>query len=301
VEETENCKMAMTTNWHNIDEGLFPEPHEPVLLAKEPTEEFVNKCRLGRIVSEDNTGEKGWFVDNEFGVITLSSRKYWAHLIEKPLGVPDSEDENILEAWLKGYMSKLASFEKKFQKLAECMISSGKGIYPLDYYVSGVLNRSLSLIYGFETLIASANFISAVHLVRPHLDNYLRLSAAWLVEQPHDFANRVWKGDVIRKMKDRDGKFMTDAYLKEKAAIDYPWITDVYEASSGFIHFSNKHIMNATSLSTDNDNALVTFIGKTDNNVSYHSKLEAVIGMIEISNCISNQVFGWVDTKRING
>lgn len=291
----------MKITWHNVDEGVFPEPHEPVLLARYPTNDLLKECRLGRLVLEDNSSEKGWFVENYPGVITLTSRKYWTQLIEKPLGIPDTENQIVLEAWLKNYLSKLTSFEKKFQKLAECMFSSGKGLYPLDYYISGILNRSLSLVYGFETLITSINFISAAHLVRPHLDNYLRLSAAWLVEQPHDFANRIWKGDVIRKIKDREGKLMTDAYLKEKAAIDYPWISNVYEASSGFIHFSNKHIMNATSLSPDKEDSLVTFIGKTDNNVSLHSKLESIICMIEISNCIVKQVFGWIDTKRIKG
>lgn len=59
--------------------------------------------------------------------------------------------------------------------------------------------------------------------------------------------------------------------------------------------------MNATSLSTEKVDSLVTFIGKTDNNVSIQSKLEATICMIEISNCIVSQIFGWIDTKRIKG
>ncbi|WEA01709.1 hypothetical protein [Mucilaginibacter sp. SJ] len=118
---------------------------------------------------------------------------------------------------------------------------------------------------------------------------------------PHGFATEVWKGNPIRKIRDTDGKFMTDSYLKEKATIDYPWIADVYEATSGFIHFSDKHIANATTLTKGKESSLTTFIGKVDNQVYYESKIEATIGMIEISNCIAKQVFGWIETKRLNG
>ncbi len=269
--------------------------------AKEPTTNFINDCRLGRIVLEDNTNEKGWFVDNELYVIALDSRIYWSPLLETQHGIVETKNEAILKDCLKKNMDCLILFEKKFKFLAACMITSGKGVYSLDYYISGILNRSLSLIYGFETLLSSANFLSAAHLVRPHLDNFLRLFAAWLVSDSHIFATNVWKGDIIRKMKDRDGKFMTDSYLKDKATEDYPWIANVYEATSGFIHFSKKHITNATRLNDEQEATFTTFIGKVDNNVSYESKLEATIGMIEISNCIAKQVYGWVETKRING
>ncbi len=287
--------------WYNIENEEYPDWAEPVLLAKEPTDELLKNCRLGRMVSSDNTNEKGWFIGNDDQVITLASRPFWAKLTEKPIGIPDTEKEEVLKDFLDGYMKSLGHFEKKFQLLAASMIKSGKGLYPLDYFISGILNRSLSLIYGFETLIGSANFLSAAHLVRPHLDNYLRLSAAWLVDEPHTFATNVWKGDIIRKMKDRTGKPMTDTYLKDKATVDYLWIADVYEATSGFIHFSDKHITNATKLTKEKERSLTTFIGKVDNDVSYVSKIEATIGMIEISNCIAKQVYGWIDTKRIKG
>ncbi|KAA8480057.1 hypothetical protein BDE36_2409 [Arcticibacter tournemirensis] len=287
--------------WYNIEDGKLPEMEEPVLLAKQPTDDLLSKCRLGRMVIEDNTHEKGWFVGNDTEVINLASRPYWIKLIDVPIGIPENENEAILKGFLENYMQSLRLFEKKFQVLAVGMISSGKGLYPLDYFISGILNRGLSLIYGFETLIGTANFLSAAHLVRPHLDNYLRLSAAWLVTEPHTFANNVWKGEIIRKMKDRNGKLMTDRYLKDQAAIDYPWITSVYEATSGFIHFSDKHIANAIKLTKDKEQSLTTFIGKVDNEVSMEAKIEATIGMIEISNCIAKQVYGWIETKRIKG
>ncbi|MCT3702490.1 hypothetical protein HZQ89_08690 [Elizabethkingia anophelis] len=291
----------MSITWNNINEGQLPELEEPVLLAREPTTDLIKNCRLGIMVEEDNSNERCWFVGNDNHLITLQSRIYWTYLLEKSLSIPDTEDLTILEKLLEEYLLKLQLFDKKFQKVAECMMQSGKGTYPLDYYISGILNRSASLIYGFDTLIKSSNFIAAAHLVRPHLDNYLRLLAAWLVKEPHDFANEVWEGVAVRNIRDRDGKKMTDAYLKEKATTDFSWIENVYNETSGFVHFSNKHILNTTTLSSDKKDTLVTFIGKIDNKVSFHSKLEAVCTMIEISNIILSRVYGWIHTKRMKG
>lgn len=290
----------MSIIWNNITEGVFPEVDEPVLLAKEPTDNLVIDCKLGCMIGDKSQGNS-WFVGNECHLIPLTSRQYWVYLLEKSLEVPNTEDITILKDVLQEYLEKLQLFDKKFQMVAASMIKSGRGLYPLDYYISGILNRSSSLIFGFETLIKSSNFISAAHLVRPHLDNYLRLLAAWLVEQPHEFAQAVWGGATIRNFRDRSGNKMTDAYLKEKASEEFPWIENVYNETSGFVHFSNKHILNTTTLSSEKENTMTTFIGKTDNKVSYQSKLEAVIVMIEISNAILKRIYGWIETKRTKG
>lgn len=152
-----------------------------------------------------------------------------------------------------------------------------------------------------KLLIKSANYVTAAHLVRPHLDNYLRLYAAWLVDNPQDFAKQVWAGTLVLKIKDKNGAPMTDAHLKSKAVKDYPWMEDVYNETSGFVHFSDKHIANATSLSKEKERTLETCISETDNNVTNQSKLEAILCMIEISNCIAQLIFGYVYTKRVKG
>lgn len=291
----------MSIKWYNLNDGFQPEADEPILLAKEPTQDLINGCKIGSLIIHKDSGEIGWFVGNNCNIIKSSSRTYWAYLSEKELYIPDTDDIETLVNCLQEYMLKLQCFEKKIQKLGECMMTSGKGIYPLDYFIAGILNRSLSLIYGFDTLVNSENFIGALHLVRPHLDNYLRLSASWLVENPHDFAKDVWKGIAIKDIRDRSGKKMHDAYLKKKATEEFPWIENVYNETSAFVHFSNKHIVNATTLSSEKERTFTTFIGKTDNNVSYESKIEAVIGMIEISNLISSSVYGWIVTKRMKG
>lgn len=286
-------------NWVPIADRL-PEEYKPVFLIKF-NNHSISEADIGYLLTSDDGKEQGFFVDNDEKVLKLHARHSWSYINENNLGMPDLLDDQ-LEPFVHLFLERLRLFDEKFRRMASWMIRSGNGSYALDYYISGILNRSLSLIYGFETLIVSRNFIAAAHLVRPHLDNYLRLNAAWLSKKPHDFAYKVWMGEQVGNIKDRDGNLMRDKYLKEKATERYPWMKNVYDETSGFVHFSAKHIRNATSFVKRQDEYfLQTFIGKTDNDVSNEHKIEAIIGMIETCNAIADAVFGWIDTKRIKG
>lgn len=284
-------------NWIKISERL-PEESKPIFLIKNESDN-INMADVGRLLISDDGTEKGFFVDNKMKILQLHARSFWMYVEEKTFFVPNKPDEE-LEPTVLDFLSRLRFFDEKFRRLSYWMINSGEGIYPLDFYVSGIVSRSLSLIYGFESLIVSRNYIAAAHLVRPHLDNFLRLNAAWLTKNPHEFANKVWKGEQVNKLKDRNGVFMSDRYLKDKASERYPWMNSVYTETSGFIHFSNKHIKNAMSL-TNKEDIIETFLGKTDNNVSNKNKLEAIMCMVETCNAIADAMFGWIETKRIKG
>lgn len=272
---------------------VLPEEFKPVFLTKNE-DDGVSMADIGYLLTSDNGKEKGFLVDNNTKVVKLHARSFWMYLEEKTFFVPDVEDKDLGQTVLD-FLERLRFFDEKFRRLSFWMIKSGHGLYHLDFYVSGIISRSLSLIYGFETLILSKNYVSAAHLVRPHLDNFMRLNASWLVENPHEFASKVWAGEQVRKLRDREGKLMVDAYLKQKATELYPWMKDVYEETSGFVHFSNKHINNAISV---DEEMLTTFLGKIDNNVSNKVKLEATMCMIETCNAIADLIFGWIDTKR---
>ena len=49
---------------------------------------------------------------------------------------------------------------------------------------------------------------------------------------------------------------MRDSYLRDKTAEDFPWMNDVYNETSGFIRFSNKHPDNANNPSARKDNSM---------------------------------------------
>jgi len=140
----------------------------------------------------------------------------------------------------------------------------------------------------------------ASHLVRPYLDNFLRLSAAWLVKNPHEFANEVMKGKKVEEIFDKENakQKLKDWYLRNKATESYSLIAEVYNQTSGYIHFSSKHIYNPI-VKVDLENATVgTYLTKFDSEtVTDLNRIEAVLVMIEISNCILEYAYGWARTK----
>lgn len=194
-------------------------------------------------------------------------------------------------------LEQIDNFEQTFKELSKQMMAPGQDLFPLDMLAIGVINRSLSLLSGFTTLIRSKNYIAASHLVRPHLDNFLRFHAAWLVNEPHEFAMQVMKGTRIDQLKDRKGKKMRDSYLVEIASIQYPWIQNVYKETSGFIHLSKKHVFTSTILKDKEERTVEFRVSKEDKYVPDEAKLEAAECVIEITNCIILLIEGWIWSK----
>lgn len=150
-------------------------------------------------------------------------------------------------------LQKLRTYKERHIELGKYMLApeEAQGIFMLDLLASAVMNRSLNLLLGFCSLIEARNFVAAAPLLRLQLDNVLRLSAAWLVDAPHDFAWQVIRGTQVRNMSDRDGQKMHDGYLVQKLAVENPWVPEVYKQTSGYIHLSEKHVFNAVSPEED--------------------------------------------------
>jgi len=196
-------------------------------------------------------------------------------------------------------LKQLESFETKFFDLAKKMFEPGKTyIYPLDLMTNAIMDRSLSLIFGFTSQIRSNNYLCAAPLVRLHLDNLLRLYAGYIVKDPHEFAMKVLKGQHVRNMIDQNGNKMTDKYLVDQLTKEYKWIQNVYKETSGFVHFSNKHIFSSSEITNEKGGILHFSISKEDRFVSDDSKLEAINCMIEISEILFDFLYGWTYTKR---
>jgi hypothetical protein len=105
--------------------------------------------------------------------------------------------------------------------------------------------------------------VSTRSLLRTHLNTALRFSAAWLVENPHEFATLAISGRPINKLKDRAGKGLTDARLVEIRSRDWPWLPKVYENLCGYVHFSAPHLFDAVE-SVDEEGHINLLIFEAD-------------------------------------
>ena len=174
----------------------------------------------------------------------------------------------------------------------------GGALYSVDLLAWATINRSISLIHGFETLVEKRNFIAAAPLLRLQLDNCLRFYAVYLVSDSHKFAANVLKGCHVRKMKDKNNALMTDGYLVSRLAEHHPWIERVYKRTSGYIHLSEAHIVNIfVQPRSDPTDLMNISIGVGDNfsdETLYEEATEAFIAATQI---LFKYLIGWLQTK----
>ena len=114
-------------------------------------------------------------------------------------------------------LNELRAYRAKHFELGRYVYESGS-MYPLDLLATAALNRSLNLMNGFCDLIEARNFLAAAPLIRLQLDSCLRFSAAWLVDDPHNFADKVLHDKRVDRLRDRDGNELRDRYLVAAAS-----------------------------------------------------------------------------------
>jgi len=161
---------------------------------------------------------------------------------------------------VKAELEKLSKYQGCLPHLGHEVITARNGaLYPLDFVVIGIVKRSLSIASAFKTLVTDWNMVCARALLRMQIDTVIRFSAFWISGNPHQMAVEVMQGNQINKMKDRDGKKMTDAYLVKKLSHEFDWMPTVYQYTSGYIHFSERHLFDPIA-SLEEDDRLVKFI-----------------------------------------
>lgn len=182
-------------------------------------------------------------------------------------------------------LDELDELESDFKSIAKELLPSLNQSH-LVMLAIGVINRTLALNYGFSTLIRTNNFIAAAHLVRMNLDSYLRMHAARMVDDKELYASEILKGTRVFSLKCKSGKPLKDGYIKDNAAEYYPWMKQVYEVSSGFVHLSRKHVFTNMKVLDLEKGLFETSISKYNKYVPEESQIEAIDCMIQISKTI---------------
>lgn len=106
-----------------------------------------------------------------------------------------------------------------------------------------ILQRSLLLTDGFIDMIEKRNLLCAKPLIRLQIDNAMKLNAVNEVADPEEFVYHLVSGWRIDKYRSKDGIPLADFYLKDCLNDRYPWVADMYQELSSFIHLSDKHFI----------------------------------------------------------
>lgn len=194
----------------------------------------------------------------------------------------------------------LESDEKKLIDLCAKMAKAHDGdFYPFDIFASGAANRSIALSVGFRTMIRDKNLICAGALLRLQLDTAFRFFAGFIVKDPHQFAKDVLAGKQIRKFTDMEGKKLTDKYLVDSLAKEFPWAKSIYEKTCDYIHFSGTHLSHAINVkeSLDGNKTFACKIGAVDREFPDQTYLDAIIAFQQSTLIFVLYLNGWIYTK----
>jgi hypothetical protein len=195
-------------------------------------------------------------------------------------------------------VASLRATRKDHLRLAEKVLrADGGNLFGVDFVVLAVLQRSLSLIDGFTLMLERRNALCAAPLIRLQIDSLLRLYACWLVHDPHAIAEKLLRGVPLSKVRSRDGQGLTDAYLRRKACERYPWVTRVYEKTSGFIHLSAAHMIAPVTGVHPNERSLDMCVGSFAREWREDEMVEAIDASAEATNSLLHLCDSWVFTK----
>ena len=179
--------------------------------------------------------------------------------------------------------------------LQDTLAADGGKMFPLDFLAAAAIKRSLSLCSGFAALVRAKNYSSSAVLLRLQLDSCLRFFAAFIVDNPHDFSHRVLKGEHVRNQKDRNGQKMTDRHLVNTLGEKYEWMPRVYEATSGFVHLSERHIFNIVRPSDEEDTISMAITYEDD--YPEYLWVEMADGFLASTDALFEYLKGWQFTK----
>jgi hypothetical protein len=201
---------------------------------------------------------------------------------------------------LEASIEKLANLNEAHLEIGRQMFEAfGGAVYGVDLLAAGALNRSKAHIAGFRHLVETRNLICAGALLRLQLDTALRFYAAFRVEKPHDFALAVLDGKRVRDLRDLDGQKMTDAYLVRKLGDEFPWVPQVYERTSGYVHLSDVHLLSVMSVADESEakRSFTIKISEEDKPLPEWIYIEAVDAFRAATDILLRYIRGWVFTK----
>jgi hypothetical protein len=186
----------------------------------------------------------------------------------------------------------------KILDLGQKMVSAyGGSLYPVDLLAIGAIKRIISMSGGIKLLVNAFNMVCARSLLRLHIDTALRFFAVFLVKEPHDLVMKVMSGEQINSMEDTSGKKMTDAYLLSKLASEYSWLPNVYKNLSGYVHFSDQHLVSPVQ-NIDTETRYVQYvIHEKDTKYPEFSWVEVVDCFNESTDIFIKYLEGWIFTK----
>jgi hypothetical protein len=169
-------------------------------------------------------------------------------------------------------------------------------VFPIDLLILSGIKKTLSINKGYLDQLRSNNYTCAAALLRIQVDSALRLFASTIAKDTNKLVSDFIEGKPINKLRDFRGKLLTDTYLHTELSKQFPWVTSVYEQSSGFVHLSEKHFF-ATFKNMSKDRTANLVLSDEDDHVTDVSKNKTTIAMLAVNKLIFEICENWLSLK----
>ncbi|GAA1719546.1 hypothetical protein [Brachybacterium phenoliresistens] len=144
---------------------------------------------------------------------------------------------------------RLDALRRQHPDVANLALSVAEGqVFPTDLLVIAMIQRSYGVVDALIDAVDSYNIHAAAPLLRLQLDTLFRAHYA-ASGNSDELAMRLLEGKEFRRMKDSEGKTLNDGRLKDLAAAAHPWAPEVYDKTSGWVHFSLSHMLATVQVS----------------------------------------------------
>ncbi|MBT0992974.1 hypothetical protein KIN34_01540 [Cellulomonas sp. DKR-3] len=122
-----------------------------------------------------------------------------------------------------------------------------------DLLVTAMVQRSYGVVDALIDAVDTYNMHAAAPLLRLQLDTLFRAHYIASCADLDALVGRLLGGEEFRRIKDLEGRPLTDARLQELAAAHHAWAVPVYRETSGWVHFSVNHMRATTQVGSDRD------------------------------------------------
>lgn len=197
------------------------------------------------------------------------------------------------EACLQKVYDACTIIEKQIDqtiKLSQYVI--GNTFTKYDLFLCPLLNRSIQLSQGFMVLIKQRNLTCAGSMLRLQLDNCMRLYASTIADDQNALIDCVISGKKISSLRDTNGQKMSDKFLKDGLAQYDSQFADVYDNTSGYIHYSGKSFYQSISASNGEEYDISIRISKEPSEKVNEALCECIDAFIHYTNFFMRMMEG---------
>jgi hypothetical protein len=189
--------------------------------------------------------------------------------------------------------------------------STGRVLYHSDLVLLSFIARSFELIDAFVGAVDRWNLSLGSVIVRLQVDNVLRAHLIATSPEPHAILVHLLNGEPLQRYRlperqvlmlppaDRKDNRATDKNLRSLAAAVHPWVDELYETASQWVHHSAAHVLTTWKVTPDDTTGAISGRIPVDVEQFDEGFLMGLLGaMLRASDGLLAYAEGWAEQKR---